>query len=65
MYLLMCYSRDFQKVLNGMSDEVQSICRKMWEVAPGLDMKDACTLKQWYLDCYDGQMKDTSTLKEI
>merc|ERR1712039_118731 len=29
----------------------------------GLDLKDACTLKQWYMDCYDGQMSDTSTLK--
>merc|ERR1712241_798056 len=27
------------------------------------DLKDACTLKQWYMDCYDGQMSDTSTLK--
>merc|ERR1712228_375864 len=26
-------------------------------------LKDACTLKQWYIDCYDGQMSDTSTLK--
>eukprot|EP00913_Durusdinium_trenchii_P016611 g15615.t1 len=50
-------------VLTGMTDEVQAICCKMEEVAPGLNMKDACTLKQWYLDCYDGQMKDTSTLK--
>lgn len=52
-----------EKVLTGMTDEVQAICCKMEEVAPGLNMKDACTLKQWYLDCYDGQMKDTSTLK--
>ncbi|OLP89039.1 Octopine dehydrogenase [Symbiodinium microadriaticum] len=52
-----------ETVLTGMTDEVQLLCRKMEEVAQGLDMKDACTLKQWYLDCYDGQMKDTSSLK--
>jgi len=52
-----------EKVLVGMTDEVQSICRKMEKLVPGLSLKDACTLKQWYLDCYDGQMSDTSTLK--
>jgi len=52
-----------EKVLVGMTDEVQSICRKMEKLVPGLSLKDACTLKQWYLDCYDGQMTDTSTLK--
>jgi hypothetical protein len=77
-------------------NKTRSFCQ---EVAPGLNMKDACTLKQWYLDCawaacssvenwlfpgpceglsyvacrqtvthvpregYDGQMKDTSSLK--
>merc|ERR1712157_631147 len=39
------------------------VCRKMEGAVPGLDLKDACTLKQWYMDCYDGQMTDTSTLK--
>jgi len=52
-----------ETVLNGMTDEVQQVCRKMEELVPGLSLKDACTLKQWYLDCYDGQMTDTSTLK--
>jgi len=52
-----------EQVLLGMTAEVQAVCRKMEQVVPGLDLKDACTLKQWYLDCYDGQMSDTSTLK--
>jgi len=52
-----------EKVLLAMTDEVQTLCRKMEEMVPGLSLKDACTLKQWYLDCYDGQMTDTSTLK--
>lgn len=52
-----------EKVLVGMTDEVQAVCRKMEKLVPGLSLKDACTLKQWYLDCYDGQMSDTSTLK--
>lgn len=52
-----------ETVLLGMTDEVQTVCRKMEELVPGLSLKDACTLKQWYMDCYDGQMSDTSTLK--
>jgi len=52
-----------ETVLLGMTDEVQAVCRKMERMVPGLCLKDACTLKQWYLDCYDGQMTDTSTLK--
>lgn len=52
-----------EKVLVAMTDEVQAVCRKMETLVAGLDLKDACTLKQWYLDCYDGQMSDTSTLK--
>jgi len=52
-----------EKVLLGMTDEVQAVCRKMEKLVPGLSLTDACTLKQWYLDCYGGQMSDTSTLK--
>eukprot|EP00930_Biecheleria_cincta_P082236 TRINITY_DN71_c0_g2_i1.p1 TRINITY_DN71_c0_g2~~TRINITY_DN71_c0_g2_i1.p1 ORF type:complete len:425 (+),score=106.38 TRINITY_DN71_c0_g2_i1:71-1276(+) len=52
-----------ETVLLGMTDEVQALCKKMEELVPGLSLKDACTLKQWYMDCYDGQMKDTSSLK--
>lgn len=52
-----------ETVLLGMTDEVQQVCKKMEEFVPGLSLKDACTLKQWYMDCYDGQMTDTSTLK--
>merc|ERR1719230_588518 len=52
-----------ETVLLGMTDEVQTVCRKMEKLVPGLSLKDACTLKQWYMDCYDGQMTDTSTLR--
>jgi len=52
-----------ETILVGMTDEVQTVCRKMESLVPGLSLKDACTLKQWYLDCYDGQMADTSSLK--
>jgi hypothetical protein len=53
-----------EKVLLEMTDEVQTLCRKMESLVPGLSLKDACTLKQWYLDCYDGQMSDTSSLRK-
>jgi len=46
-----------------MTEEVQQTCRKMESLVPGLDLRDACTLQQWYMDCYDGQMSDTSSLK--
>jgi hypothetical protein len=52
-----------EKVLLGMTDEVQKVCRKMEKAVPGMSLNDACTLKQWYMDSYDGQMTDTSTLK--
>lgn len=52
-----------EKVLIQMTNEVQAVCRKMEKMVPGLDLSDACTLQQWYLDCYDGQMTNTSTLK--
>jgi len=52
-----------EKVLLGMTEEVQLVCKKMEEKVPGLTLKDACTLKQWYLDCYDGQMSDTSPVQ--
>jgi len=52
-----------EKVLLEMTEEVQTLCRKMESLVPGLSLKDACTLKQWYLDCYDGQMSDTSSLR--
>merc|ERR1711879_924140 len=52
-----------EKVLLGMTDEVQAVSRKMEKLCPGLDLRDACTLKQWYMEFYDGQMSDTSTLK--
>lgn len=52
-----------EKILLGMTDEVQTLCREMEKKVPGLTLKDACTLKQWYMDCYGGQMSDTSSLK--
>jgi hypothetical protein len=52
-----------EKVLLGMTDEVQQCARKIEGMVPGFSLKDACTLQQWYMDCYDGQMSDTSTLK--
>lgn len=52
-----------EQVLVGMTDEVQAVARKMEKEVAGLDLTDACTLKQWYMECYDGQMSDTSTLK--
>eukprot|EP00437_Effrenium_voratum_P019333 CAMPEP_0181441124 /NCGR_PEP_ID=MMETSP1110-20121109/23342_1 /TAXON_ID=174948 /ORGANISM="Symbiodinium sp., Strain CCMP421" /LENGTH=409 /DNA_ID=CAMNT_0023564991 /DNA_START=55 /DNA_END=1284 /DNA_ORIENTATION=+ len=50
-------------VLLGLSGEVQDVCRKVEALVPGLSLKDACTLHQWYLDSYKGQMADDSTLK--
>ena len=52
-----------EKVLLGLSDEVQDVCRKVEALIPGLNLKDACTLHRWYLDSYKGQMADDSTLK--
>ncbi len=52
-----------ESILLGMTEEVQAVCRKMESLVPGLDLKDACTVKQWYMECYDGQMSDTSSLK--
>jgi hypothetical protein len=52
-----------ERVLLGITDEIQAISAKIKEFVPSLDMKDACTLKQWYMDCYGGQMSDTSSLK--
>eukprot|EP00913_Durusdinium_trenchii_P022183 g20843.t1 len=52
-----------EKVLLGLSDEVQDVCRKVEALVPGFNLKDACTLHRWYLDSYKGQMADDSTLK--
>jgi hypothetical protein len=52
-----------EEVLLGISGEVQDVCRKVESMLPGFSLKDACTLHQWYLDCYGGQMADDSTLK--
>eukprot|EP00443_Scrippsiella_acuminata_P125424 CAMPEP_0115636366 /NCGR_PEP_ID=MMETSP0272-20121206/33628_1 /TAXON_ID=71861 /ORGANISM="Scrippsiella trochoidea, Strain CCMP3099" /LENGTH=666 /DNA_ID=CAMNT_0003073361 /DNA_START=87 /DNA_END=2087 /DNA_ORIENTATION=+ len=52
-----------ESVLLGLTGEVQAIKKKMEELVPGLDLRDACDLKQWYMDCYAGQMTDTSSLR--
>lgn len=52
-----------ENVLVQLTGEVQAVKSKMAEMVPGLDLKDAVDLKQWYLDCYAGQMTDTSSLK--
>lgn len=52
-----------EKILEGLSRETQLVCRRMEKLVPGFDLKDACTLKQWYMDAYAGQMTDTSSLK--
>merc|ERR1719336_593803 len=52
-----------ESVLLGLTGEVQAIRKRMEELVPGLDLKDAVDLKQWYLDCYSGQMTDTSSLR--
>lgn len=51
-----------EEVLVGISNEVQAIRAKMEKLVPGLDMSDAVTLKDWYMEAYAGQMSDTSTL---
>lgn len=51
-----------EEVLAGLSSEVQRIRAKMENLVQGLDLSDACTLKEWYLEAYAGQMTDTSTL---
>mmetsp|Transcript_62713 Transcript_62713/g.194192 ORF Transcript_62713/g.194192 Transcript_62713/m.194192 type:complete len:840 (+) Transcript_62713:50-2569(+) len=50
-------------VLLGLTSEVQAVRKRMEELIPGLDLSDAVDLKQWYLDCYAGQMTDTSSLR--
>lgn len=52
-----------EKVLLEMTAEVQKVCKEVEKLVSGMSLKDACTLKQWYHDSYDGQMTDTSTLK--
>jgi len=52
-----------ESVLLGLTGEVQLIRKKMEQLIPGLDLKDACDLKQWYMDSYAGQMTDTSSLR--
>eukprot|EP00933_Yihiella_yeosuensis_P025268 TRINITY_DN1961_c0_g1_i1.p1 TRINITY_DN1961_c0_g1~~TRINITY_DN1961_c0_g1_i1.p1 ORF type:complete len:411 (+),score=95.45 TRINITY_DN1961_c0_g1_i1:133-1365(+) len=50
-------------ILLGVTGEVQDICRKVEGLVPGFVLKDACTLHQWYLDSYKGQMTDDSSLR--
>lgn len=52
-----------EEVLIGLTNEVQAICRKVESMVPGISLGDACTLHQWFLDSYSGQMSDDSTLR--
>jgi len=52
-----------ESILLGLTDEVQAICRKVESLVPGISLADACTLRQWFLDSYSGQMSDDSTLR--
>mmetsp|Transcript_77465 Transcript_77465/g.136635 ORF Transcript_77465/g.136635 Transcript_77465/m.136635 type:complete len:411 (-) Transcript_77465:167-1399(-) len=53
-----------ESILLGVSGEVQDVCRKVESLVEGFSLKDACTLHQWYLDSYAGQMEDDSTLRK-
>lgn len=50
-------------VLTGITNEIQAVKAKVGGMVPGLDLKDACTLYQWYMDCYYNAISDRSTLK--
>jgi len=52
-----------ETVLLGLTSEVQEVKAKIEGLVPGINMTDGCTLHQWYLDSYSGQMTDSSTLK--
>merc|ERR1719189_1525533 len=51
-----------EDVLLQLTGEVQAVRQKMEELT-GMNLKDACDLKQWYMDSYGGQMTDTSSLR--
>merc|ERR1740121_1077803 len=51
-----------ENVLLQLTGEVQAVKAKVEELT-GADLRDACDLKQWYMDSYAGQMTDTSSLK--
>ena len=52
-----------EDVLLQLAGEVQAVRKQLEGVVPGLDLTDAVDLKQWYLDCFAGQMTDTSSLR--
>jgi hypothetical protein len=52
-----------ERVLLGLTGEVQLVRRELESLLPGLDLRDACDLRQWYMDSYGGQMTDTSSLR--
>jgi len=51
-----------EKVLVGLTDEIQEL-KKAIAAKVQVDLKDACTLYQWYMDCYSSQISDKSTLQ--
>jgi len=51
-----------QTVLEGLTSEIQEIKKAVVAKVPGLDLKDACTLYEWYMACYENQISDKSSL---
>merc|ERR1719498_369445 len=51
-----------QTVLEGLTNEIQEIKKAVVAKVPGLDLKDACTLFEWYIACYENQISDKSSL---
>jgi len=52
-----------ETVLMGLTNEIQAVKAAVIAQVPGLDLKDACTLYQWYMDCYYNQISDRTSLK--
>lgn len=51
-----------QGVLEGLTNEIQACKAAVIAKVPGLDLKDACTLFEWYIACYENQISDKSSL---
>uniref|UniRef100_A0A7S1ABZ8 Opine dehydrogenase domain-containing protein n=1 Tax=Noctiluca scintillans TaxID=2966 RepID=A0A7S1ABZ8_NOCSC len=51
-----------EQVLLGLTTEIQEVKKAIAQRAD-VDLNDACTLYQWYMDCYSTQISDKSTLQ--
>merc|ERR1712079_586855 len=51
-------------VLNGISAEIQSICRALSSINAKFDVSMVKEIFQWYTQSYAGGCKDTSTLQK-